>query len=158
MKTRNEPAHLSEQGFLCRNCNLYVACDPYTSGVQNRNHCPYCLWSRHLDGRTAGDRRSACRASMRPIGLTIKQSRNKYGHESSGELMIIHDCTICSKIVINRIAADDSTARLFELCELAGHAGEAATALHTALAHAGITLLTGQDLALVRRRLLGGAE
>jgi hypothetical protein len=93
---------------------------------------------------------------MRPIGLTIKQSKNKYAHESGGELMIIHDCTVCSKIVINRIAADDSIARLIELCEIAGHHGE--TALLATLAHTGITLLTGQDLALVRRRLLGRAE
>jgi hypothetical protein len=44
---------------------------------------------------------------MKPIGLTMKKSRNKYRLESRGELMMIHECTDCKVISINRIAADD---------------------------------------------------
>jgi hypothetical protein len=77
------------------------------SGVNNRNHCPYCLWSCHLDLFDAGDRLSACKGQMRPVGLTLKKSRNKYRLESQGELMLVHECMECNSLSINRIAADD---------------------------------------------------
>jgi len=43
---------------------------------------------------------------MRPIGLTVKATRKKYGR-GHGELMLIHLCTACESLSINRIAADD---------------------------------------------------
>jgi hypothetical protein len=79
------------------------------SGVNNRNHCPYCLWSCHLDLYAAGDRLSACKAPMKPIGLTMKTGRNKYQLAAHGELMLIHQCTECKMLSINRIAADDDS-------------------------------------------------
>ena len=78
------------------------------SGVGNRNHCPYCLHSRHLDWQRAGDRLAACKGSMQPVGLTFKQIRKKYG-AAHGELMLVHRCTECGKLSINRIAADDDS-------------------------------------------------
>jgi hypothetical protein len=44
---------------------------------------------------------------MKPIGLTMKKSRNKYRLESRGELMLIHQCSECRDLSINRVAADD---------------------------------------------------
>ena len=93
--------------FKCRHCGSYISTARPLAGVGNRNHCPYCLWSRHLDLFEAGDRLAACKAPMRPVGLTLKNSRNKYARAASGELMLVHLCTDCSKISINRIAADD---------------------------------------------------
>src|SRR5690349_4243436 len=93
--------------FHCENCGALVSSMNMLSGVQNRNHCPYCLWSRHLDLYSAGDRLSACKAGMKPIGLTMKKSRNKYQLSPRGELMLVHACTECESISINRIAADD---------------------------------------------------
>jgi len=122
------------------------------AGVQNRNHCPGCLWSRHLDGLSAGDRLAGCRATMRPIGLTTKHCRNKYASERDGELMIIHQCSVCPKVVINRIAADDSAAALIELFE-ASCASSAA--LQAELGSIGVAILTARDGDLVRRRLFG---
>ena len=81
-------------GFLCKHCYVYVSSASFLSGVQNRNHCPYCLWSRHLDLYAAGDRLSACKSSMKPIGLTTKVINKKYGY-GRGELMLIHLCTDC---------------------------------------------------------------
>ncbi|GAB4207337.1 MAG: hypothetical protein OHK0022_35460 [Roseiflexaceae bacterium] len=138
------------QEFACLHCGLYIGFVPEIAGVQNRNHCPYCLWSRHVDWRTSGDRLSNCRAGMRPVGLTTKRGRNKYARERDGELMIIHRCTGCDILVINRIAADDCAKTLFELFE------------HSAIDHAE---LAGDELvplgpregALVYRRLFGGA-
>lgn len=93
--------------FRCGNCHALVSSMYLLSAVNNRNHCPHCLWSRHLDLYSAGDRLSACKAQMRPIGLTIKRSRNKYQSGPRGELMLIHECVECRVLSINRIAADD---------------------------------------------------
>jgi hypothetical protein len=106
---------LEEDVFLCRYCHASVSTHPLISGVQNRNHCPYCLWSRHVDHAKAGDRLSACKAIMQPIGLTIKRSYDKYGKSRLGELMLIHRCSECGKLSINRIAADDLPERLMEV-------------------------------------------
>ena len=93
--------------FRCGHCQALVSSAHVLSGVNNRNHCPYCLWSCHLDLFTSGDRLSACKAQMRPIGLTMKKGRNKYQQEARGELMLIHECSDCQTLSINRIAADD---------------------------------------------------
>jgi hypothetical protein len=87
------------------------------SGVHHRNHCPYCLSSRHLDLFKAGDRLSACKASMRPVALTIKRTLKKYCAMNRGEIMLVHQCECCGKISINRIAADDSTQVLMDVFE-----------------------------------------
>jgi hypothetical protein len=151
-QTRQRETNLTEQGFRCRHCSMEVSCAPHIAGVQNRNHCPYCLWSRHLDGVTAGDRRSACRATMRPVGLTTKRSHNKYARERDGELMLIHQCTVCAKLVINRIAADDSTPAILDLLE---NSCIPDGLFATRLAANNVALLTLGDRDLVRRQLLG---
>lgn len=103
-------------GFTCRNCGAAVSSDVALSGVKNRNHCPFCLWSKHVDLFQSGDRLNACKASMRPIGLTFKQERNKYG-SGLGELQVIHQCSGCGGFSINRIAADDDNDLLWALYE-----------------------------------------
>ena len=103
-------------GFTCAHCHAFVYTESGLSGVQNRNHCPFCLWSRHLDLHAAGDRLSACRALMQPIGLTIKLTRKKYG-PNRGQLMLIHACKECDALSINRIAADDDPQKAFAVFE-----------------------------------------
>lgn len=92
--------------FNCIHCGNPVSTNELMSGVNNRNHCNYCLWSRHLDHIEAGDRRSVCKGPMRPVGLTVKRTRKKYG-APQGELMLVHRCELCGKLSANRIAADD---------------------------------------------------
>jgi hypothetical protein len=88
-------------GFKCCNCRQQVVVNEQM-GTHNRNHCNMCLWSRHVDEKK-GDRRASCQAGMRPIGLTFRlESRGR-----RGEIMLIHACSGCHKISINRIAADD---------------------------------------------------
>jgi hypothetical protein len=65
-----------------------------------------------MDLLAAGDRLSACQAPMRPLGLTLKKSHKKYSRAGSGELMLVHVCTDCGKVAINRIAADDDVEML----------------------------------------------
>lgn len=150
---KHDRVNQGETGFTCIHCNLYITCDSLIAGVQNRNHCPYCLWSRHLDWRTAGDRLSSCKAGMKPVGLTTKRGRNKYAKERDGELMLIHQCTGCDTIIINRIAADDGEKALMAVFE---ESQTAAPTLQAALEPMGITMLTSADAELVRRRLFGG--
>jgi RNHCP domain len=151
-QTRRGRADTIEQGFTCRHCGLYVTCAPSIAGVRNRNHCPYCLWSRHLDWRIAGDRLAGCRATMRPVGLTTKHSRNKYASDRDGELMLIHRCTVCAKVAINRIAADDNTPAIFALFEDSSYDS---AVCQSELDGMGVSMLTAHDIELVRRRLFG---
>jgi predicted RNA-binding Zn-ribbon protein involved in translation (DUF1610 family) len=111
-----------ELHFTCQHCGGYVSTSSAISGVQNRNHCPNCLWSRHVDSSRAGDRLAACKGSMRPVGLTAKKVLKKYGPER-GELMLIHHCQECGKISINRIAADDDPREVIQVFEASSSIG-----------------------------------
>ena len=150
--TRRNRSGFDEQGFTCRHCALYVPCHPALAGVQNRNHCPYCLWSRHLDWRIAGDRMAGCRAALLPIGLTIKRSRTKYAGARDGELMLIHRCTICAKVAINRIAADDCAAAIMQIFD---SSVQTSATCQAELDHMGVSLLLTGDVDLVWERLFG---
>lgn len=144
--------HSVNSEFTCTHCRFPVSCDRFQSGVRNRNHCPYCLWSRHLDLNKPGDRLCACKAGMQPIGLTIKPSHNKYGSGQGGELMLIHICTACRKISINRIAADDNPLYLLEIF----HSSRKVKASQkNRLSQAGIRLLGLADKKVVYTRLFG---
>ena len=141
-----------DDGFRCGHCRVYVSAEPILSGVNNRNHCPYCLWSRHLDLVTAGDRLCACKALMRPIGLTLKKMRPKYGLEKPGELMLIHQCVECGRPSLNRLAADDDVERVLEI--YAGWA-ELDASTRNRLGYDGIRVLEAADEEIVFARLLG---
>ncbi len=138
-------------GFQCAHCHGYVTLEPGLSGVQSRNHCPYCLWSRHLDLYAAGDRLSACKSPMQPIGLTVKATGKKYG-SGQGELLLIHMCTECESLSINRIAADDVPQRVFSVFEDSFCLD---ALMHTRLETDGITILTLLDKDTVHAQLFG---
>ncbi|MGL4368399.1 MAG: RNHCP domain-containing protein, partial [Spirochaetota bacterium] len=55
-----------DTAFICSCCGRTVL--PHTSGSRQRNHCPFCLWSSHVDIQT-GDRRSLCRGGMKPLSV-----------------------------------------------------------------------------------------
>jgi hypothetical protein len=122
------------------------------SGVHNRNHCPYCLWSCHLDLFASGDRLSACKAPMQPIGLTMKPSRNKYQREARGELMLVHQCTECGTLSINRIAADDDPETIMVVFQ---HSLTLDRQVHVLCQGQGIVILTAEDSQRVSVQLYG---
>lgn len=101
--------------FKCAHCRSYVSASHFLSGVINRNHCPYCLWSRHLDLKKAGDRLSACKGKMKPIGLSLKRTPKRYNAEKGGEVMLVHQCQECGRLSANRIAADDDAQTLMTI-------------------------------------------
>lgn len=96
-----------DQDFKCLNCGRDVSLDNLI-GTLNRNHCPFCLYSKHVDQDFPGDRKAECQNIMEPIGLIFKkEGLDKYGKEKQGEIMLIHFCPKDQKISINRIAGDD---------------------------------------------------
>lgn len=144
--------HLASFGdFRCAHCHALVSSAHLLSGVNNRNHCPYCLWSCHLDLFAAGDRLSACKAPMKPIGLTMKRGRNKY-RESRGELMLVHECADCKMLSINRIAADDDSETVMAVFQASFALGQQ---IHTLCQQHGIAILNREHIETVRSQLYG---
>jgi CRISPR/Cas system CSM-associated protein Csm3 (group 7 of RAMP superfamily) len=143
------------EGFKCSNCNRFVS-TAENIGTKNRNHCPYCLYSKHLDSKRAGDRKSDCKSLMKPIGLTFKkEKRNKYkDSDSEGEIMLVHLCTnsSCSKISINRIAGDDEPETIMSVLENSFTLDEC---LKERLEKINISLISKKDIDSVKRQLFG---
>ena len=137
--------------FRCKHCHNYVSTDPALSGVNNRNHCPYCLYSRHLDLYQAGDRLAACKEKMRPVALTLKQTRKKYGRDQ-GELMLVHQCIDCGSISINRIAADDDAETILSIFRSSQHLDPHT---HAQIIRSGVQALNEAAADVVRARLFG---
>ncbi len=137
--------------FKCIHCRNLVSTNIIVSGVNNRNHCPYCLHSRHLDLYEAGDRLSACKAGMRPIGLTFKQTRKKYSPQR-GELMLIHLCSECGKVSVNRIAADDDAETIYDVYR---HSLALDVPTRALLERNGVQALTSADTEAVCAQLFG---
>jgi hypothetical protein len=71
-------------------------CDHHVIGDGYTNHCPVCLWSRHVDVHP-GDRAATCRALMQPVDLLYER----------GEFVVVHECTGCHLRRRNRAARDD---------------------------------------------------
>ena len=82
----------NDSGFICGHCKKEVPPLGYTS----RNHCPYCLWSRHLD-ENPGDRASECKGLMEPVSA---EPDAKKGY------IILQKCEKCGEIRRNRAAHD----------------------------------------------------
>lgn len=78
------------EDFTCGHCGREVRGDGYT------NHCPACLWSRHVD-KNPGDRAEGCGGMMEPVT----------GEKSGKEFMIVHKCAICGFVRRNRLGGGD---------------------------------------------------
>jgi len=86
--------HPRNEGFVCEHCGTKVR--PLVDGSY-RNHCPHCLWSKHLDD-VPGDRASRCAGLMEPIA--VQQDARRHW-------MIVHRCTRCGLVRRNRAALHD---------------------------------------------------
>ena len=85
----------ANEGFKCKNCKRVV--EP-AEGGSCRNHCPYCLYSLHVDLDVPGDRANPCQGLMSPIGM---ENNKKKGTR------IVHLCKACGAKSYNRTAPDD---------------------------------------------------
>lgn len=91
-----------KENFVCGNCGLAVKGNGYT------DHCPKCLWGRHVDEEVPGDRASDCRALMAPIGVRYEQN----------EFKIHHKCTKCRHEFWVKSADNDDRDELMRMCVL----------------------------------------
>jgi DNA-directed RNA polymerase subunit RPC12/RpoP len=79
-------------GFTCANCGKTVL--PLDNGSY-RNHCPFCLYSKHVD-ILPGDRRENCGGLMEPVNLRYKPGKG---------WQILHRCVRCGAERVNKVAA-----------------------------------------------------
>jgi len=85
--------NLENTGFICEHCGEEIL--PVTNG-RYRNHCPFCLYSVHLD-ILPGDRKSGCKGLMKPVHLTYKSKKG---------WQVVHQCLTCGMQQACRVAVD----------------------------------------------------
>lgn len=88
-----------QEPFICDHCGQSVA--PLPRGSY-RNHCPHCLWSKHVDERGPGDRAATCQGQMEPVALDYR---------AGSQSRITHRCQMCKKTIPNVVAPDDDLAQ-----------------------------------------------
>ena len=88
------------EDFVCENCGHNVQGNGYT------NHCPKCLYSKHVD-INPGDRSADCGGMMVPIDVEIK----------TGEYIIIQRCAKCGFIRKNKICDDDDFSAVLKISQ-----------------------------------------
>lgn len=88
-----------KENFICDNCKMEVMGDGYT------NHCPNCLYSKHVDLNFPGDRLNNCRGLMEPIGI----------EKVSGDWKIIQRCKKCNTTFRCKTASTDNKELLISL-------------------------------------------
>ena len=91
-----------KEDFVCEHCDFQV------KGTGWTDHCPNCLWSKHVD-LNPGDRRAECQGMMKPVGLKIK----------NGEYIIYYQCLKCGYRHQVRAAPEDNFEELLELSKKA---------------------------------------
>ncbi len=81
----------TKEDFTCEKCGFFVEGNGYT------NHCPKCLYSKHVDNNP-GDRLSTCGGLMKPVRIEGEEGKYK----------VLHKCETCGYEKINKLAdADD---------------------------------------------------
>lgn len=81
----------NKEDFDCEQCGEHVIGNGYT------NHCPNCLWSKHVDV-DPGDRAATCHGAMEPREIQTK----------GAEYVIAHTCVRCGHVKNNKISRDDN--------------------------------------------------
>ena len=97
MKSFNE----IDEEFVCEHCGAKVP----ALGYSCRNHCPKCLYSKHVD-IMPGDRQEDCHGLLKPIGIEMN---SKKGY------VIVYKCEKCGVIRKNVSAGDDNMNLIIKL-------------------------------------------
>lgn len=90
-----------DEEFVCEHCGKKVSKLGYTS----RDHCPYCLYSKHVDNMP-GDREEDCKGLLKPVQVEL---------DSKKGYVIIYKCEKCGAIRKNKAAIDDDKDLLIKL-------------------------------------------
>ena len=78
------------ENFTCEHCGYAVTGNGYT------NHCPKCLYSKHVD-INPGDRSATCGGLMAPSSLETKK----------GDQVLVHVCEKCGHTKRNKTVSED---------------------------------------------------
>lgn len=78
------------EDFTCGHCGVSVTGNGYT------NHCPKCLWSKHVDIHP-GDRLAQCQGLMAPVRIVEERGRRR----------VQHRCQICRYEKVNDVSPED---------------------------------------------------
>ena len=92
-----------DEEFICENCGTKVE----KLGYSCRNHCPHCLYSKHVD-KNPGDREEECHGMLKPIDIEIN---SKKGY------VIVFKCIKCGAIRKNKVAEDDNMEEIYRIIE-----------------------------------------
>jgi|SRR6185436_5168736 len=87
-----------KENFICGHCGQKVIGTGYT------NHCPKCLYSKHVD-INPGDRSEICQGLMKPMGI----------EQSHGEYIILYKCEKCGLSRKNKAAPEDNINQIIKL-------------------------------------------
>lgn len=79
------------EDFTCEHCGAEIAGNGYT------NHCPQCLWSKHVD-INPGDRLASCRGMMCPTAIETAGKRH----------VIVFVCQQCGFMRNDHVRQNDS--------------------------------------------------
>ena len=74
----------NDNEFICEHCGKKIEKLGYTS----RDHCNYCLYSKHVDVYP-GDRQESCKGLLEPIDVEINPKKG---------YVIIYRCKKCNAI------------------------------------------------------------
>ncbi len=80
----------NKEDFVCEHCGQAVLGSGYT------NHCPKCLWSKHVD-KNPGDRLEKCGGMMAPIKVEMEKD----------EFILSNKCEKCGHIKRNKTSLGD---------------------------------------------------
>ncbi|MEI6480394.1 MAG: RNHCP domain-containing protein [bacterium] len=89
------------EDFKCEHCGNEVKGSGYT------NHCPNCLWSKHVDVNP-GDRAEECGGMMKPVRVET---------DRANEFMLVHKCERCGYERRNRVEKEDSVEKMMEIAK-----------------------------------------
>jgi len=88
----------NKEDFLCEHCDAAVVGNGYT------NHCPQCLWSKHVDVHP-GDRAAGCGGLMEPAIVEIE----------AGESVLTHRCATCGHEKRNKVVPEDDYEKVLDV-------------------------------------------
>ncbi len=88
------------EDFICGHCGYSVKGDGFT------NHCPMCLWSKHVDV-FPGDRSEKCGGLMTPVGLKIE----------GGKEIIVSKCINCGEIKVCKVSKKDNRDEVIKISQ-----------------------------------------
>lgn len=86
------------ENFKCEKCRKEVIGNGYT------NHCPNCLYSKHVD-IFPGDRKEKCEGLMKAIKVEMEK----------GEWILTHQCEKCIKEKRNKVSPKDDLNKIQEI-------------------------------------------